>query len=120
MPNVFCQPWEESEAGWGTRPDGFSLHYTIADRQKYVEEHAACLRQAYGNQVPQEYDRPDGDPYIIEVDDATYSAIGEVKERHGMRFLGRAPFRGEMYVAPKRRQPPKPAPTVWERLAEED
>lgn len=23
---VICQKWEESERGWGTRPNGYSLH----------------------------------------------------------------------------------------------
>ncbi|OGZ11915.1 MAG: hypothetical protein A2942_01995 [Candidatus Lloydbacteria bacterium RIFCSPLOWO2_01_FULL_50_20] len=36
---VLCQKWEESERGWGTRPDGYSLHKSDADREQYIREH---------------------------------------------------------------------------------
>ena len=34
---VVVQKWEESERGWGTRPDGFSLHLTEAYIQAFIE-----------------------------------------------------------------------------------
>jgi hypothetical protein len=60
-----CLLWEESEAGWGQRPDGFSLHLTQEDAKKYVEQHNAGLPKA--PPVPHEYDRPCGEPYLVEL-----------------------------------------------------
>ncbi len=36
---VVVQKWEETERGWGVRPDGFSLHLTDADRSAYIGEY---------------------------------------------------------------------------------
>ena len=36
---VVCQYWEESERGWGVRPDGCSLHLTEADRKQFIKEY---------------------------------------------------------------------------------
>lgn len=68
---VIVQKWQESERGWGTRPGGFTMHLTDADREAFI--------QAYWNrmpdEVPDEYSRPDGTPYEAFVDTATYDAI---------------------------------------------
>lgn len=79
---VICQKWEESERGWGTRPDGFSLHLTETDRQAYIKAYWSSMPDA----VPDEYERPDGTPYACLVDEATYR---QVKARqYGARFYG--------------------------------
>ena len=45
VPNyvLFCLAWEESEQGWGTRPDGFSLHVTVDVGRAYVKAHNDSL-----------------------------------------------------------------------------
>ena len=43
MKKVYLQHWEESERGWGIRPDGCSLHLTLEDRKKYIEKYCAQL-----------------------------------------------------------------------------
>lgn len=58
---LICQQWEESERGWGCRPDGFSLHRTEADRKAFVEAYWARMP----NRAPSEYSRPTGTPYHI-------------------------------------------------------
>ncbi len=68
---VIVQKWEESERGWGTRPDGFSLHLTEADRQAYIEWYWAGMP----NSAPDEYSRPDGTPYKALVDDETFAKV---------------------------------------------
>ena len=71
MPTVIVQKWEESERGWGTRPDGYSLHKTEADRAAYVKAYWARMPDG----APDEYSRPDGSPYSAEVDDEAFAKI---------------------------------------------
>lgn len=70
---VIVQKWEESERGWGTRPDGCSLHLTEEDRKKFLEEYWA--RQPKGGEVPDEYSRPDGTPYKAQIDRETFEKV---------------------------------------------
>lgn len=60
---VYKINWEESERGWGIRPDGFSLHLSKEDSKKYVKDY--WDRQPDG--VPDEYSRPSGEarPVVI-------------------------------------------------------
>jgi hypothetical protein len=60
---VLRQEWLESERGWGTRPDGYSLHLTEADRQAYIKAYRAKMPGA----VPDEYARPASRPQLVEV-----------------------------------------------------
>ena len=84
MPTVICQKWEESEAGWGTRPDGYSLHLTEEDRKAYISDYGRRLRVMFGDTAPSSYDRPNGTPYACDVDEQTYGLVAECK--YGMRF----------------------------------
>ena len=76
---VVRQEWLESERGWGTRPDGYSLHKTEEDCDKFIRD--------YWNQmsleVPDEYSRPTGQPYWWEVGKETYQKI--VNSKNGIR-----------------------------------
>ena len=75
---LWVQKWEESEAGWGTRPDGYTLHRSKADIEVYLkamrDREAA---QGYGkHNVPTEYSRPCGDPYEMATSDpAVYQRV---------------------------------------------
>ena len=60
---MIVQEWLESERGWGTRPDGWSLHETEEDLKTYV----ARYWQLMPDYVPDEYSRPVGDPVTAEV-----------------------------------------------------
>ena len=51
---AICLGWEESEAGWGTRPDGISIHTTSEEADRYVQAYNDCLHK----ECPAEYDRP--------------------------------------------------------------
>ena len=89
---VFCQKWEESERGWGTRPDGYSLHLTAEDLKRYIKEYWMEMPDA----VPDEYSLPDGNSYLTLVKEEVYAElIGrkryQDKKRLGLRELGRAP-----------------------------
>jgi len=54
MMRVYLQHWEESERGWGIRPDGCSLHFGLI-------EHDSFIKLIYENRentlVPKEYER---------------------------------------------------------------
>jgi len=56
MPTVYVQLWEESERGWGCRPDGASIHLTEKDADAYVAAYWATMP----SDSPNEYSRPAG------------------------------------------------------------
>ena len=41
MKKVFVVEWEEYEKGWGTRPDGYSVHTSPAKRDAYKVKYSA-------------------------------------------------------------------------------
>jgi hypothetical protein len=77
---VICVDWLESEAGWGQRPDGCSLHMTETDYQQYEKDYWKRMpsRDEHGN-PPHEYSRPCSDPFVCLVDKATFEAVKESK-----------------------------------------
>ena len=76
---VICQKWEESERGWGTRPDGYTLHLTDLHRRRFIQAHWDSLP----DEAPDEYSRPCGTPYTCEVSEEIYR---ELQERGGNRW----------------------------------
>ena len=85
---VVVQKWEESERGWITRPDGFSLHLTDEDREAFI--HAYWARMP--DEVPDEYSRPSGKPYKAEVGEEILKKIQE--SDHGIIFDNSHPLPG--------------------------
>ena len=63
--------WTESERGWGTRPDGATLHLTMEDYKKYVEEYWGRMPK----EIPDEYSRPDGSPRNVVISDELYQKV---------------------------------------------
>lgn len=78
MPTLYVLEWEESEAGWGTRPDGLSLHVDEAEAQKFVKRHWA--NHAEGA-APAEYDRPCSEKGVLV--EASQSLHAEVLAKGG-------------------------------------
>lgn len=87
---VYCQIWEESERGWGTRPDGHSLHLTLADAEQFRKEYLDNQHEYFKSEqnlvgpdtgffVPDEYTRPYGEPYQARVSDELYKQLTEDK-----------------------------------------
>lgn len=68
---VLCQKWEESERGWGTRPDGYSLHLTDEARRKYIEDYWKRMP----DYTPDEYSRPSGTAYWAEVSAEVFNKV---------------------------------------------
>ena len=86
---VLCQRWEESERGWGCRPDGYSLHISETNLQKFIKEHEKYLLNTYGHDAPYEYSRPEGESYEISVDKETYEKVQS--QKFGLRSFDKAP-----------------------------
>lgn len=88
MKNVILQEWEESERGWGVRPDGWSLHLTPRDRSDFIRDYWA--RQP--DVVPDEYSRPSRtEPVMVEVTDEVYEKIRKTK--NGLMTMSPKDFR---------------------------
>ena len=79
---VMVQLWEESERGWGTRPDGYSLHLTEEARKSYIEDYWASMP----DEVPDEYSRPCGSPYVASVNEKTFIKVSANK--NGIKLNG--------------------------------
>jgi len=72
---VVIQEWLESERGWGTRPDGYSLHKDGNSRAEFIKDYWKKMPEA----VPDEYSRPCGEPTTAYVDKATYTKVTKSK-----------------------------------------
>lgn len=83
MREVFVQMWEESERGWGSRPDGFSLHLNQEDLEKYVKAYWDRMPAV----APDEYSRPDGKPFKALVSEECYQQLVEASPmKFGLRY----------------------------------
>lgn len=85
---VVVQKWEESECGWGQRPNGFSIHLTDADREDFIRDYWDRMP----DKVPDEYSRPAGTPYMATVDTKTFTKVK--KSKNGIRGYGQPPGSG--------------------------
>lgn len=63
---VVCRKWEESERGWGVRPDGYSLHLSSVHLADFIREHRDAR---HADHVPNIYDFPS------DASGATYACI---------------------------------------------
>jgi hypothetical protein len=81
---ILYQEWEESERGWGVRPDGFSLHIDAAHRGSFIEtshkrEHEISVKHGmHPDDVPNEYSRVSGSALSINVPKKVYDQLNEL------------------------------------------
>lgn len=73
MVSVIVQKWEESELGWGVRPDGYTIHLSEPDRSSFIEDYWGNMPKG----VPDEYSRPSGSPYLADVSEEDVKDIGK-------------------------------------------
>ncbi len=80
---VVAQDWEERERGWGSRPDGKTIHLTKTDCEAYCKEYAKNQDDSYkkdgGVGVPDEYSCPVGNPYNMGVNTEIYEQLKQSK-----------------------------------------
>ena len=78
--SVIKQKWEETEKGWGVRPDGYSLHLNKEDRDQYIKDYWEPMPES----TPDEYSRPSGDGTIVDIDEDQYKEL--LTSKNGIRF----------------------------------
>lgn len=80
---VFAQAWEESERGWGVRPDGASLHRTLEDCKEFRR---AFWEKELASQIPGVtpdcYSRTVGVPQEVAIDEELYEHVAA--SEHGI------------------------------------
>lgn len=86
--SVIVQFWEESERGWGTRPDGCSLHLSGEDCEHFIEEYLREQRKRLGEETPEEYERPEGMPTRRIIPLESLEELKKAKEegKYGLRL----------------------------------
>lgn len=82
MKKLYLQYWEESERGWGVRPDGCSLHLEQSDHNKFIE---SVYSDRSESSVPDEYDRVVGGLIDVYVSKTLYNEI--VKNGGSLRLM---------------------------------
>lgn len=75
MNRVFLQLWEESERGWGVRPDGCSLHIDNNELDRYVED----IYKDRGDNIPNEYERTIGGSIEAFIDNELFTKVSTNK-----------------------------------------
>ena len=85
MKIVIVQKWEESEQSWGVRPDGYSLHLTVDDCERYIKLYWTGMPPV----TPEAYSRPIGKPYKALVSNDDFDLMMDSK--YGRRLHGIAP-----------------------------
>ncbi len=89
MKTIVCQLWTESEAGWGQRPDGYSLHLNNTQRLQYIKKYNDSLPPRVNGQPPSVYSFADGNGYLVDVEDELFTKIEQ--SQNGCMFSGRPP-----------------------------
>lgn len=73
MKKIYLQYWEESERGWGVRPDGCSIHLSLDEHKKYIN--SIYKERENSTEVPYEYDRIVGNPIEVMIDPILFEAV---------------------------------------------
>ena len=71
MNKVILQLWEESERGYGSRPDGCSIHID----EKIQKEYTDISYKNRGDDVPDVYERLVGDPFFAFIEDGLFEIL---------------------------------------------
>ena len=75
MNKVILQLWEESERGFGTRPDGCSIHIDSDNRNNYIKS----IYDSRKDEVPNIYDKIIGSELEAFIDDDLFKKLNEEK-----------------------------------------
>ncbi len=78
------ETWTEYERGWGSRPDGVSLHFAGIDNKNFVEKFIADRKAKYGKSVPDEYSSNDGNVTAVYISESLYERLEDAKEDFGI------------------------------------
>jgi hypothetical protein len=73
MNKCIFQFWEESERGWGVRPDGCSIHLNKEELNNYIKD----IYKNRGDEIPNEYDRIIGTPLECFISNKLYDELNQ-------------------------------------------
>lgn len=79
---VWVQEWEESERGWGRRPDGWSCALDPKEFERHLDEMRRREAEIYQGAVPEEYTRASGEPFQIDLTDKAMLGHFAAGEKH--------------------------------------
>jgi hypothetical protein len=74
MNKCILQRWEESERGWGVRPDGASLHINIEEHKRYIDK---VYEYRLYSEIPDEYERIIGNFITVYIEDSLFRELIE-------------------------------------------
>jgi hypothetical protein len=77
MNKVILQIWEESERGFGTRPDGCSMHIDSKERENYIR--SIYESRNSDEYIPKEYDRIVGEGIDAFIEDTLFDLVQKDK-----------------------------------------
>lgn len=77
MNKVILQIWEESERGWGTRPDGCSMHIDLKERENYIQ--SIYDNRKSDTSIPNEYERIVGEGVEAFIEDVLFELVQKDK-----------------------------------------
>lgn len=88
---VIVQKWKVIWGEWGTKPDGYSLHFNEADREAFIQAYWDELYpdEEMPDEIPDECSQPDGTPYAVEVSVETFNALKF--SQYGLHYPGHPP-----------------------------
>lgn len=74
---IVVDTWTEYERGWGSRPDGLSMHLNTTDHKKFLAE----FNKKHNNlpSVPDEYTTADNAPRVVDVPESLYQRLVDLK-----------------------------------------
>lgn len=73
---LWVQEWVESERGWGTRPDGFTVHRKLEDVEMFHLELRREEKKQHNGVIPDVYSYPVGSPFELELPDEAAPEFG--------------------------------------------
>lgn len=79
---AIIQQAEESERGWGVRPDGCTIHLDDEARKKFWQKYYDTLPKF----APDEHSRPSAPPYVVEIPDDEYDNLVAAVDKYGIWY----------------------------------
>lgn len=78
---IIVQDWEESERGWGVRPDGHSIHLSMEECKEFSKEFWVKEKENKApGYVPDCYTRESGKPYPFDTNQKTYKMLLQLRK----------------------------------------
>jgi len=84
---VVVKEWTESERGWGTRPDGYSVHLTNADSEKFLAEYDEREKKRNPSSgVPECYSFPEVGSIVKDVGEEVYQKLLDCRKSNSYGY----------------------------------